>query len=98
MRLSSKNVPLGVAVLVVVLLSLKRSGIDRPSQQLPLRTKLETMDPLGVVLLFRSVYLVITLCVSISTGLRPSSHNKYLRVFKSFNFSLAVFHLVGDNS
>ena len=98
MCLNSKNVPLGVAVLVVVFPSLTRSGIDRPSQQLPFRTKLEAMDTLGVVLPFGSVYLMITLFVLISTGLRPSSHNRYLRVFKSFIFSLAVVHVEGDNS
>lgn len=83
-----QNVPLGMDVLVLVFSSFKLSGTDRSRQKLPFPTKLGTVDPLGIVLLLGSVYLMITLLVLIDTGLRPFSHNKYLRIFKSFDFSL----------
>lgn len=95
---NSRNIPLGVAVLVLVLSSFRLRGIYRPYQKLPFRTKSGTMDPPGIILLLRSVYLIIILLVLIITGLRPSSHNKYFRVSRSFKSSLAVFHVVGANS
>ena len=98
MRLSSRIVPLGVASLILVLLSFELSGIDRPRQKFLLRTKSGSMDPHDIVLLLGSIYLMTTLVVLINTGLRPSSHNKYLRVFRSLNSSLVLYHVVRANS
>ena len=49
MRLNSKDVPLGVAVLVLVFSSFRPSGPNRSRRKLPFRTKLGTMDPLSII-------------------------------------------------
>jgi len=53
--LDSRNLPLGAAILILVLLSFKLRSIDTPSQRLDLRTKLHSMDPLGILFLLGAV-------------------------------------------
>ena len=49
------NVPMGAAIFILVIFSLKLKGTQNPMQRFPIRLKLQHMDPIGIILLLGAV-------------------------------------------
>lgn len=93
LTLQSSNLPAGAAILLMVLLSFKLTNSDQASRRLRLRTKLYSMDPLGIVLLLAAVSCLF-LVLQQGGNAWPWQSGRIIGLLFSFAIILSLFGIV----